>query len=64
MKIEGKKHGKVAQFYSTFYRVSHRCSEHEGGSSKFDWGGELKSIHGGSMGGLKMPSKIPAKEFI
>ena len=27
-----------------------------GGSSKFDGGG-LKSIHGGSMGGLKMLSK-------
>ena len=34
------------------------------GSSKFDGGGELKSIHGGSMGGLKCCWKIPVKEFI
>ena len=33
-----------------------------GGSSKFDGG--LKSIHGGSMGGLKCCRKIPVKEFI
>ena len=33
-----------------------------GGSSKFDGG--LKSIHRGSMGKLKMLSKIPVKEFI
>ena len=34
-------------------RVSHRCWEHRGGgSSKFDGGGGLKSIHGGSMGGI------------
>ena len=57
MRIEGKKHGKVAQFYST----SHRRCEHGdgggggGGSSKFDGG--LKLIHERSMRGLKMLSK-------
>ena len=35
-----------------------------GGSSKFDRGGELKSIYEGSMGGLKFCRKIPVKEFI
>ena len=38
------------------------------GSSKFDGGAQLKSTHGGSIGGeggrLKMLSKIPVKEFI
>ena len=42
----------------------------EGVSSKFDtggWGGGgvgLKSVHEGSMGGLKCSRKIPVKEFI
>ena len=69
MRIKGKKHGKVAQFYST----SHRRCEHGGGGgggggegvcfSKFDGG--LKSIHGRSMGGgLKCCRKIPVEEFI
>ena len=35
-------------------RVSHRCREHDGGSY-FLWG--LKTIHGRSMGGVKMLSK-------
>ena len=34
-----------------------------GGSSKFDGGG-LKSIHEGSMGGLRCSQKIPVTEFI
>ena len=58
MKIDGKKHGKVAQLYSTFYRVSHRCCEHGGALPNLIGG--LKSIHGGSMeggGALKMLSK-------
>ena len=50
--------------YGRFIRVCHRCCEHGRGSSKFDVG-ELKSIHGGSMGwGLKILLKIPVKEFI
>ena len=35
-----------------------------GGASQNLNGGELKSKHGGSMGELKMLSKIPVKEFI
>ena len=58
MKIEGKKHGKVAQFYSTFYRVSHRCCEHGGGSSKCDGGGGLSQCKERAWGGgVKMLSK-------
>ena len=36
------------------------------GSSKFDEGGGLKSIHGGTWvgGGFKCCQKIPVKEFI
>ena len=40
------------------YRVFHGCSEQGGGgggegSSKFDWGGRLESIHGAAWGGLR-----------
>ena len=42
-------------------RVSHRCLEHGGGSSKFDWGegvgGGLSKYMGGAWGRLKMLSK-------
>ena len=38
-------------------RVSHRCWGHRGWLLKIWWGAQLKSIHGGSMGGLKMLSK-------
>ena len=48
-----------------WFRVSYRCREHGGELCPPNWGGglfkiwwgELKSIHGGSMGGLKMLSK-------
>ena len=35
-----------------------------GASSKFDGEGGLESVHGGSIGGLKIVSKISVKEFI
>ena len=38
-------------------RVSHRCREHGGSLQNLMGGGRLKSIHGGSMGGLKIQSK-------
>ena len=40
MRIEGKKHGKVAQFYSTSHR---RCEHGDGGGG----GGALPNLMGG-----------------
>ena len=67
VKIEGKKHGKVPQFYSSFYRVSHRCCKHEGRLLKIWWGGRgggLSQYMEGAWGDLKCCRKIPVKEFI
>ena len=72
MRIKGKKHGKVAQFYST----SHRRCEHGGGGGGGGGGGRgcaFPNLMGGLSqymegawggGGLKCCRKIPVEEFI